>query len=205
MVHPCTSWKLERQQQQHRHQQSLLAKSTPLSLQTSSATADAGAGAGADACFVSLRGGGESGGILQPKSMEELDKLIEECFDDKLLVVDFYSTNCPPCEKIAPLYQELSECDEFCDKVVFVKINVDEHPDIASRFGVTGWPTFLFMKKGEVQTEIVGGKLAEVTLYDWVRLLMPKQQQQQQEKQQESLSSSPSSEEERPNDECDKE
>uniref|UniRef100_A0A7S2Y1Z4 Thioredoxin domain-containing protein n=2 Tax=Entomoneis paludosa TaxID=265537 RepID=A0A7S2Y1Z4_9STRA len=93
---------------------------------------------------------------------------------DKLVVIDFYSTNCPPCEKIAPLVLELSSLTEFAAAVVFVKVNVDTNPDTAQHFQVTGWPTFLFIKQGEVQTEIVGGTLAEATLYDWIRLLMPK-------------------------------
>lgn len=89
-------------------------------------------------------------------------------------MVDFYSNNCPPCERVAPLYEELSESDEFQDHVIFLKINVEEQPEITTKYGVTGWPTFLFIKRGEVQTEIVGGKLAEATLYDWVKMLMPK-------------------------------
>ena len=52
---------------------------------------------------------------------------------------------------------------------------VDENPASASKYQVTGWPTFLFFKKGEKQMEIVGGKLAEATLYDWVKLMAPKE------------------------------
>lgn len=92
----------------------------------------------------------------------------------KLVVVGFYSNNSASCDQTAPLYTELSESNEFEAKVVFVKVNVEEQPGIATKFGITGWPAFLFIKDGEVQTEIVGGKLAEATLYDWVKLLMPK-------------------------------
>jgi thiol-disulfide isomerase/thioredoxin len=84
--------------------------------------------------------------------------------------MDFYSTHCAPCEKVAPLFLELSQSDEFRDAVVFVKINVDEQPYIASKYQVTGWPTFLFIRQKRVLTEIVGGQLAEATLYDWIRL-----------------------------------
>lgn len=109
----------------------------------------------------------------QPGSLVELETILEES-KDKLVVIDFYSNNCAPCEKVAPLYQELSESEEFSEKVVFLKVNVDDHPFITAKYSVSGWPTFLFLKNGEVQTEIVGGKLVEATLYDWVRLLMPK-------------------------------
>lgn len=122
--------------------------------------------------------------------MEELDQILADS-TEKLVVIDFYSNNCPPCDAVAPLYQVLSESEEFqgddnndngndgdatevANKVVFVKINAQEQPDIAARYQVTGWPTFIFIKRGQVVTEIVGGKLAEATLYDWVKLLMPK-------------------------------
>lgn len=96
-------------------------------------------------------------------------------------MIDFTSQNCPPCKKVAPLYEELSESEEFEGKVVFLKVDVDENPDAVSKYGVTGWPTFVFVKKGEVQAEVVGGKLAEATLYDWVKLLMPKEEKAKQE------------------------
>jgi thioredoxin 1 len=114
----------------------------------------------------------------QPTSEEALDKLLEDAAsNEQLVVVDFYNDNCPPCEKVAPLFLELSESEEFTvsgGAVIFVKIKVDDHPDIATRFGITGWPTFLFIKSKEVQTEIVGGALAEATLYDWIRLFTRK-------------------------------
>jgi thioredoxin 1 len=112
-------------------------------------------------------------------SEESLDKLLSDAStNDQLVVIDFWNDNCPPCEKVAPLFLELSESEEFVEggapPVVFVKIKVDDHPAIASRYGITGWPTFLFIKNKEVQTEIVGGALAEATLYDWIRLFTRK-------------------------------
>jgi thioredoxin 1 len=94
-------------------------------------------------------------------------------------VIYFTSKDCPPCQTVSPLYDELSESEEFGgpEKVLFLKIDVDENPETATKYGVTGWPTFLFIKNGEVQTELVGGKLAEATLYDWVKLLVPKDDQ----------------------------
>lgn len=109
----------------------------------------------------------------------EVDDIVEEAkLNNQLIVIDFYNDNCPPCEKVAPLFQELSENDEFAGKVIFLKVKVEDHYLIANQYGVTGWPTFVFIKNGEVQTEIVGGNLAEATLYDWVKLLMPKEKDQ---------------------------
>ena len=109
--------------------------------------------------------------------MEEIEKVIAD-HPEKLVIIDFTSKDCPPCKKVAPLYEELSESEEFLSDVVFLKVDVDQNPDAVAKYQVTGWPTFIFIKQGEVQTEIVGGKLAEATLYDWVKLLMPKQKQQ---------------------------
>ena len=120
-------------------------------------------------------------GILryeQPANIIELDDILEQATkDNQLVVIDFYNDNCPPCEKVAPLFQELSEREEFQNRVVFVKIKVDDHAVIVNQYSVTGWPTFLFLKNGQVQTEIVGGKLAEATLYDWIKLMVPKEQE----------------------------
>lgn len=115
------------------------------------------------------------GEIVHLRSIEDTEKVVSENqeADDHLVVVYFSSTNCPPCKKVAPLFAELSE--EFEDKVIFCKVDVDENPAAASKYQVTGWPAFLFFKKGEKIMEIVGGKLAEATLYDWVKLMAPKE------------------------------
>jgi thiol-disulfide isomerase/thioredoxin len=112
----------------------------------------------------------------QPLSLEELDAILENS-SQKLVVIDFYADDCPPCAKVAPLFVELSRLEEFVDNVVFVKVHVHQQPAITARYQVTGWPTFVFIKEGnQVVTEIVGGNLAEATLYDWIRLLVPKNQ-----------------------------
>lgn len=128
----------------------------------------------------SIRGGD----IVYLRSIEETDEVVEENSnrDDQLVVIYFSSTDCPPCKKVSPLFEELSEeFEELGDKIVFCKVNVDENPIAASQYQVTGWPTFLFLKKGEKVLEIVGGKLAEATLYDWVKLMVPKQEEKEEE------------------------
>ncbi|CAB9519751.1 Thioredoxin H-type 2 [Seminavis robusta] len=135
--------------------------------------------------LLQLRGGE----IQYPTSIIHLDDILEETkATGQLVVIYLYSDNCAPCERVAPLFQELAESEEFQDKVLFLKVHVEEHHLIVNQYGVTGWPTFLFLKEGKVQTEIVGGKLAEATLYDWVKLLMPKEETttQQQESQSQS-------------------
>jgi thiol-disulfide isomerase/thioredoxin len=120
----------------------------------------------------------DNGKILHPTTIEELEEILSDASStsegghQKLVVIDFYADNCPPCEKVAPLVQELSH--EFRDKAVFVKVHAQKSPDIASKYNVTGWPTFLFVMNGQVLTEIVGGSLAEATLYEWVKLFTSK-------------------------------
>ena len=84
------------------------------------------------------------------------------------VVVDFWAPWCAPCRMIAPTLESLSK--EMDGKVRFVKINVDENPLQASRFGVQGIPTLLFFQNGELVDTAVGAypepmlrdKLAEV-------------------------------------------
>lgn len=117
---------------------------------------------------LNIRGGE----IQEVETSEDIQAIIDDA-TGRLVVVEFTSKDCAPCKLVGPLYMELSESDEF-ESVLFLKVDVDEHPDIATEYQVTGWPAFLFIKNGDVQTEIVGGKLAQATLYDWVKLLMPK-------------------------------
>ncbi|XP_035206497.1 thioredoxin-like [Stegodyphus dumicola] len=67
---------------------------------------------------------------------------------EKLVVVDFYATWCGPCKLISPFFQMLSE--EFQD-VVFLKVDVDEVDDIATKYNVSSIPKFVFLKN---KTEI---------------------------------------------------
>jgi thioredoxin 1 len=60
---------------------------------------------------------------------------------------------CGPCKLIAPLYAELSE--EFGD-VIFVKVDVDENPELAAKYSVSAMPTFVFIKDGDVVDRLMG-------------------------------------------------
>lgn len=86
-----------------------------------------------------------------------------------LVIIYFTANNCPPCKMIGPIYQDISEVQDFIDKnVQFVKVNVNDNPEIATKYNVDGWPTFLFIKDGQVKDEIVGGNAAKMGLYDMV-------------------------------------
>ncbi|ORY19526.1 thioredoxin-like protein [Clohesyomyces aquaticus] len=72
------------------------------------------------------------------------------------LIADFYATWCPPCKTIAPVYNQLSTAHSVPGKFVFVKVNVDEQPEIAGMYGVSAMPTFILFNDGKVSGNVRG-------------------------------------------------
>ncbi len=70
------------------------------------------------------------------------------------VVVDFWAEWCPPCRMIAPLIDQLS--DEYAGKAKFVKVNVDNDPDVAGRYNIMNIPTLIFFNNGAPYEKIVG-------------------------------------------------
>ena len=73
---------------------------------------------------------------------------------DKLTVVDFYATWCGPCRKLSPILEEVET--ELSDRVNFAKIDTDDNIDSAKEYQVSGLPTLLVFKNGEVVERMVG-------------------------------------------------
>ena len=71
-----------------------------------------------------------------------------------LIVVDCWAAWCAPCRAIAPVVEELAK--EYSGKVVFGKLNVDDNPETAEKFGIRAIPTLLVMKNGSEVDRIVG-------------------------------------------------
>lgn len=70
------------------------------------------------------------------------------------VLVDFWAEWCGPCKMLAPILDELAQ--EYDGKVAIGKVNIDEHQELAARFGIRSIPTLLMFKKGEVADQIVG-------------------------------------------------
>lgn len=75
---------------------------------------------------------------------------------DKVVLVDFWASWCPPCKMLSPVIDELA--DEYSDKAVICKLNVDEEPQIAQKYGVSSIPTIILFKNGEIIASSVGYK-----------------------------------------------
>ncbi|MFZ5437954.1 MAG: thioredoxin [Patescibacteria group bacterium] len=76
---------------------------------------------------------------------------------DKPVFVDFFAEWCGPCQMAAPVIDKLA--DEYGDKIMITKLNVDENPATAQEYGVMSIPTVLVFKKDEDEVKIVAKQI----------------------------------------------
>ncbi|PNV74186.1 MULTISPECIES: thioredoxin [Leptospira] len=84
-----------------------------------------------------------------PGSFEELLKT-----HDKPILVDFWATWCGPCKMVAPELEKFAQSHK--GKVTVVKVDIDEQPDIAQKYGILSVPTLMLFKAGQISEKVVG-------------------------------------------------
>ena len=94
--------------------------------------------------------------MVKEINAEEYSEIVNS---SNLVVIDFHATWCGPCKVLSPILEEL---DDEIDGVEFVKLDVDQHPQIAGQNQVMGVPTVVILKDGEVKDRFVGVQPKEV-------------------------------------------
>jgi thioredoxin 1 len=104
-----------------------------------------------------------------------MDVLTDATFEEEVgsseipLVVDFWAEWCGPCRMVAPVLEQIA--NENAGKVRIVKLNVDDAPAIAQKYGIMSIPTLLVFKDGVAKKRIVGAKGKGQLLQDLAEFL----------------------------------
>ena len=94
--------------------------------------------------------------------MSSAQAVTEATFDDvvlksdKPIMVDFWAEWCGPCRAVSPILDKIAE--ENADKLDIVKLNVDDNPETAAKYGITSIPAMYVFQGGEVVKRVIGAK-----------------------------------------------
>jgi len=98
-------------------------------------------------------------------------KVTDQSFQNDVLnsktpvMVDFWAEWCGPCKMIAPALEELA--NEYEGKITVAKINIDENPQVPTKYGVRGIPTLMIFQHGQVAATKVGA-LPKTKIKEWI-------------------------------------
>jgi thioredoxin 1 len=94
--------------------------------------------------------------------MTMIGAVTEADFEERVLrsetpvLVDFWAEWCVPCHMVAPVIEEIAQ--EKGDQLLVAKLNIDEHPALAQRYGVMSIPTLMLFVKGEEKARVIGAR-----------------------------------------------
>ena len=94
--------------------------------------------------------------------MADFQEVGEQDFNETVLasdvpvLVDFWAEWCGPCRTVLPELEKIS--DEYKDKVRIVKLNIDEAPSVAARYGVMSIPTIALFADGDIKSQVIGSR-----------------------------------------------
>jgi len=86
-------------------------------------------------------------------STQEFDDMIKQ---NRYVLVDFWAPWCAPCRMVAPVIEKIAE--QYSEKVIVAKVDVDEQQELAIRYGIQTIPTIIFFKEGRLASKEIGVK-----------------------------------------------
>ena len=116
--------------------------------------------------------GGDTAAVdsaVKDATTQSFMKDVIEASKTQPVLVDFWAPWCGPCKMIAPLLEQLA--GEFSGSLKFAKLNVDDAPELAGRYGVRGVPTLMLFGAGQVIDQAVGVDALK-TLQIWIERAM---------------------------------